>query len=817
VLQLQGLAPHGVTKDVLLTLRSMRRAPGFAATALITLILAIGATTAIFSVVYAVLLRPLPYPNAKALVHIVADDPGDSRSGVPYSLFEALQGKSRTLEDVAAYYRNTGWSRVTVGGQVDPEIVQAGFCTAGLFRVLGAKPALGRAFDDREVNGVQPVAVISAAVWKRRYAGRGDVLGQSIIVDGRPVTVVGVMPPEFQFPARETELWLPITTNRYWGERLARDNVHGRGFFMRWNLVARLRAGAPTTLAQEELSGLAKRLSAQDSAWNMGLPLKVVPLSIEIAGRVRLALLLLLGAVLLVLLIACGNVANLLLARGAARSRELAIRSSLGASPTRIVRQLLTESLVLVSIATAAALVVAHGAIRLLMRWGPADLPRLQEAKLDGAVFAFAVGMSLLTALLFGLWPALKAGWSGSSTGSSRAGRLLIAAEFAMAVVLATSAALFLRSLWETERVELGYRPTQVLAMRVQLPREIPLARRPVFEKQLQNRLKSLPGVERAGGIENLFELGQAPINSLRAVEGEPAEVDRERPLTWTVVSGEYFQAMGIPLLAGRFFSPHDGPNSALVAIIDASMATRYWPDGGAKGAAIGRRFKGQDRRGKNDDWITVIGVVGNARRQGIEQASTPHVFLWQAQSQAEGGPAEDWVIRTTIRPAALAGSVRAAVRRIEPRAVITNLMPLEQQVELQTTERKFQTWLLAIFAALALVLAAVGIFGVTSYSVARRTREIGIRMALGADRMGVLGMIAWQSVGYAALGLGAGIFVAMEVTSILGSLLYGVKPTDPAAFVSAGLLLLTVAAAATWAPAWRASRVDPAVALRQD
>jgi putative ABC transport system permease protein len=799
----------------------MRIAPGFTATALITLILGIGATTAIFSVVYAVLLRPLPYRDPERLLHIVADEPSDKRSGVHLRLFDALRAQGRSLEQVAIYYRNTGWSRVIVGGRENPEQVQAGFASTELFPVLGVAPLLGRTFDEEEVRRSEPVAVISHGLWLRRFSGSAGVLGQSIDVDDKPFTIIGVMPREFQFPATETQLWLPISTNKYWFERPSPDNVHSRGYFMRWNLVARLLPHATAAMAQSELLDLDRRLAEQDRNWNMGLSIRALPMTIDVGDRARLSLWLLFGAVALVLLIACANVANLLLARAASRNKEIAIRLALGASQTRIVQQILTECLVLVLLAGTLALALASAMIPLLVSWGPPDLPRLEEATLDVPVLVFALVAAVLTAALFGIGPALYAarndpqdglrsgGRRSASARDSKASGLLVIAEFATAIVLAGSAGLLLQSLWRAESIDLGYRPDRVLTMRLQFPSALSKSQRLASSDRIRAGLQTIPGVASVGGISSLFELGAPPTNSLRSLQGEPAEINKSRPLTWTTVSGDYFQAMGIPLLAGRHFSDLDREGSELVAVIDQSMAKRYW----AGRDPIGKRFKGQDRRGVNDDWITVIGVVANARRQGVEREPTPHVFLWHRQAEVTG----DFVIRSSVRPESLIAWVRQVVRDVDPRTIITNIAPMEAVLAAQINQRRFQTWLIVLFAALALALAAIGIFGVMSHAAARRTHEIGIRMALGADRLGVVRLILLRGLKLAAVGLVVGIGFSVGATRLLSSLLFGVDPMDPVSFSLATALLLIAAGVATFVPAWRASGIDPLLALRKD
>jgi putative ABC transport system permease protein len=806
-------------QDVQYASRTLRQSPGFTAVASITLVLGIGATTAVFSVVNAVLLRSLAYREPGSLVHIVSDDPRDPRSGVPWRAFEVMESGKGPFSEVAAYYRNTGWSRVTIGGTEQPETAQAGFTTSTFFSTLGVSPSLGRVFNDREERHREPVAVLSESLWRRRFQSDPFAVGRMIDIDGRAFTVIGAMPRSFQFPAHDTQIWLPITTNRYWDDQPPRDDAHSLGFYMRWNAVARLRSDATAGAGAHYIDRLSQRLIAEDPDWNMGLGLKMVPLAIELPGNTRLGLLVLFGSTCLVLLIACANVANLLLARGAARLQELSVRAALGATQGRIIRQVLTESLVLVIVSACGAIVLARAVIRFLVLYGPADVPRLEETSIDWRVLCFAFIASGLAALFFGIVPAMKAGRSDPNeylkqggrthTGSkvtARTAALLIVSEFAFAIVLLIGSGLLIRSLQAVEDLPLGFAADHVLTLQVRLPGGVPPAQAALFEKQVLARISALPGVDSVGGIKNLFELGLPPDNSLREVEGRPRPRD-SGALTWTTVSGEYFRAMSIALLAGRYFSEHDTANSPLVAIIDEAMARRYWPDENA----IGKRFKGQDSRGANDDWLTVIGVVANARRQGLEQEPTPHVYEWHKQA----GPAGSFVVRATANPTALAHPIRDAVREIEPRAVVSGVMLMRRHIESQTAARRFQTWLLSLFAGLAMMLSMAGIYGVMSYATARRTHEIGVRIAFGATRSGVLTMVLRRGAVLAACGLGLGFAAALAVTRILSGLLYGVTATDPLTFIVAGLLLLGVGVAATLVPAWRATRVDPLVALR--
>ena len=811
--------PGELRQDLGYALRMLRKSPGFTTVACGTLVLGIGATTAVFSVVEAVLLRPLPYPAPESLVHVLADDRLDARAGVSYQSYEVWRSQNRTFIDLAAYYRNSGWSRVMIGGAVEPQFVQAGFTSANFFSVMRVAPLLGRVFDEAEERRSEHLAVLSHAIWARYFGADSAVLGKTIEVDGQSFTVIGIMPREFQFPARETMLWLPISTNRYWLDR-PRDNLHTRGYYMRWNVVGRLRPGVTPAAAFADLTTLGFGLVRDDPDWNMGLGIRVSCLTVDVAGNPRLALMALFASASLVLLIACSNVANLMLARGAARARELAVRTALGATAGRMVKQVLTESLLLVSLSAAGALLLAGAATRMLVRIGPTDLPRLAETRIDGWVLCFTLGLSALAALLFGLAPALRAGRSdpiaalkagGRATGAGpiRAGGFLVVSEFALAVVLLAGAGLLLRSLRELERVDLGFRPDEVLTMQVRLPNSTAPARQMAFQNDLLARLRTLPGVLFAGGIQGLFELDQPPLNSLRVVEGRTPGPEKTRPLTWTTVSGDYFRAIGIPLVAGRYFASHDSANSPLVAIIDVGMARRYWPNEDP----LGKRFKGQDVRGRNDDWLTVVGVVKSTRRQGLEREPTPHVYEWSDQA----GPTTDWVIRTSGSPTALAGPVRAAVGASEPRAAISNLMSMREQIVAQTSPRRFRTWLLGLFAGLAMLLSTVGIYGVIGHAAAQRTQEVGIRMALGAQRSSVLAMILRQGMTFAAIGLGVGLAAAMALTHLISRLLFGVTPNDPITFAAVGAILLTVAGGATLVPALRATRVDPLTALRDE
>jgi predicted permease len=809
-------------QDLRYGLRQLRRNPGFTAVAVITLALGIGANTAIFSVIEAVLLRPLPYKESSRLAIL---GPSDATASISYRDYEAWRAQSRSFEDLAVYYTDNSWSRVILTGTPEPEAVQGAFVSANFFPLMGVSPLLGRVFTSREETRREHVVVLSYNLWARKFGASRDLIGKALQINGMNFQVIGVMPEDFQFPARSSELWAPLTTNPLWGETalVEVDPSHVRHFHKRWQVVGRLTPGVTFQEAQAEMKTIVARLQQVDPT-DRDLDVRVEPLRVNISGEMRLALWLLFGAVSLVLLIACSNVANLVLARGAVRRRELAVRAALGAGRARLMRQLFTESGLLGLLSGLVGLVLAMFGIRALIAFAPPGLPRLEESGLDPWVLAFTFGVALFAAALFGLFPAwkvsrgdpsesLKAASKGASGSVAlrRMQSLLVAAQFALSVVLLAGGVLLIRSFLAVEAVNPGFQPGRVLTMSVTFPVGAPVTRLRTFDDSMLARVRGLPGVRAVGGIDGLFELGSPHIVALRSIEGrvfDPRE--RSGPLIWDTVCGDFFQAMGVPLLKGRFFSERDGPDSPLVAIIDESMARRYWPHEDP----IGARIKGQDRRGRNDEWVTVIGEVGDVRNHGLDKPATPHVFEWYRQS---GDMTPDLVVRTIGSPRALAGSLRSVVRTLDRTAILSPVTTLKQQLSEQLSPRRFQTWLLSLFSLIALLLSALGIYGVMHYSVAQRTHEMGIRMALGAQKSDVLQLVVGQGMILAVVGEGIGIIGALGITRFMSSLLYGVKPTDPVTFVAVSLLLLGVALLACYIPARRATKVDPMVALRHE
>ena len=815
-------------QDLQYGLRMLSKNPGLTAVAVLTLALGIGATTAVFSVVNAVLLRSLPYKDPGRLALFADPDfPQDPQDGgFLRKDMEAFVAQSQKIENIAFFYRDSGFSRVTLTAANEPELVQGAFVSSNFFPALGVSPALGRVFSSEEEKKQERVVILSHGLWLRRFGGSGDVIGKSLQINGMESEIIGVMPGSFQFPARDQQFWAPITTNPYWNDPQLTTNFDPnrvRTFYARWLGIGRLKPGTNFGQAQTELDTIFSRLKLADPDKNRGSGVKVVPLRVSLSGKTRLALLVLFGAVFFVLLIACCNVANLVLARGATRRREMAVRAALGAGRGRIARQLLTESILLSLFSGTVGVILATFAVPLLVAFAPPDIPRLEQAHVDLGVLAFAFALSLFTILIFGLAPAwkisrsdphesLKLGASASteSVAVKRLRSSLVIAEFALAVVLLTGAGLLARSFLAVESVDPGFEPEHVLTMNVRTPAETRQKANDLLN-QILERVRTVPGIRSAGAIDGLFEMNALTNLGLRSIEGhEPEPRERWTPLNWRIVRGDYFQAMGASLLKGRYFSEQDGPNTPLVAIIDESTARRYWPDEDP----VGKRFKGQDRRGPNDDWLTVIGVVSDMRRSGLDRQSIPHVY--ESYKQADSNTT-DLVVRTSGDPRLLAFTLRGVVRSMSSTAVLSAVSTLEQNLSEQLSPRRFQTWLLGLFSAAALLLAGIGIFGVMHYSVARRTHEIGIRMALGARPRDVLRLVLGQGGRLALAGIAIGAAGALVLTRVMAGLLFEVEPTDPPTFVGAMVLLMLVGIFACYIPARRATKVDPMTALRDE
>ncbi|HZT60329.1 MAG TPA: ABC transporter permease [Pyrinomonadaceae bacterium] len=808
--------------DVRYAARVLRKSPGFTAVAVAALALGVGANTAIFSVVNAVLLKPLDYRDPGQLVLINHNYKKlDLRAAVSAPGYLYYRDHAKSFSDVAAYSQ----MNVNMTGEGEPERVQGMSATANLFQTLGARAAKGRTFTAEEnQEGNNRVVVLSDAFWRRRFAGL-DVVGKKITLNGENYEIVGVMPPGFQF-GREfaptgPDLWAPIAFT----QQQLDPNTNLTSEFL--GVVARMKPGVRAGQAQADMNSIAGELRRQympdldESNWG----LLVTPLEEVVVGdKIRSALWILLGAVGFVLLIACANVANLLLARAAARQKEVAVRAALGASRWRVVRQLLTESVLLALAGGGLGLLLAVWGVDLLLKLNDNRLPRAYDVGLDKNVLLFTLGVSVLTGVVFGLAPAFQTsrvslhdtlkegGRTGRAGVSQRVRGALVVAEISFAVVLLVGAGLLVRSFTQLEQVSPGFEPRGVLALMVSLPgnKYADDSSRAAFMRQMLEQVRALPGVKSAATITTLPMSGLNQSGSF-GIEGKPTPRGQDSPHgdRW-MASDDYFQTMGVPLVRGRFFDAHDTADAPWVAIIDDAMARKYWPGEDPVGKRIA--FEGTMQQPK---WREVVGVVGHVKNDGLEGESRVQYYVPYAQRS--GSPNLFVVVRTDGDPAALAPSVRRAIAGVDRDLPVYRVTTMERMVADSLAQRRFSMFLLGSFAAIALALAVVGLYGVMSYSVAQRTHEIGLRMALGAQGRDILKMVVGQGLLLIAAGLAIGLAGAFALTRLMSSLLFGVTATDPLTYAGIALLLAAVALLASYIPARRAMKVDPGVALRYE
>jgi predicted permease len=803
-------------RDVRFGLRSLGRSPGFAAVAILCLALGIGANAAIFSVVNAVLLRPLPYPEADHLVRVYESFPGGMYGSVSVPNYRDWLAQSDGFEQLAAW--RVGSRNLRGSGEAEHlRVVEA---TPNLFSMLRASSLLGRTFvPGQDEPGKAQVAVLSESLWRRRFGGDRSVLGRAIELDGSPHTVIGVMPASFAFPPSwvRTDVWMPFKPSPQ------QENARGSHFLA---VIGRLKPGMSLDRAGAQLRGVAATLEREYPVQQAGRSVVVQPLQETVVGKTRPALLILLGAVLLVLLIACANVANLLLARAAARRREVAIRLALGASRARLIRQFLIESLVL---ALAGALVGT-----LLARWSLAVLVPLAEGALpisggvpgipiDGRVFGFLLLVTVLSGLAFGVVPALQASRedirdtlgdaSAKATSGGRQQRFrnaLVMAEIALSLVLLIGAGLLLRGFLRVSATAPGLEARNVLTAHVTVPDSQRDGATPRLFRPLLDRLRHIPGV-RSAAVVSLLPIQSFGMNGTYVVEGRPAPAAGQEPLAeLRVASPQLFASLGIPTLRGRDFEERDGGPGARWAIINEALARQQFPGENP----VGRRFRLEEEEAPH----TILGVVGNVREAGLDREPFPEIYFPYAEAGADGMPGDAiLVIRTVVPPGSVAADVRAAVRGVDPGLPVHQVETMEEVISKSLAGRRLNLWLLGIFAGIALVLSAAGLYGVISYLVAQRTREIGVRIALGAQTQDVVGLVMRQGARLTAVGIALGLLGAFLFTRALESLIYGVSARDPLTFVAIAALLAAVALLATWIPAERAAHIDPLLAIRKE
>jgi putative ABC transport system permease protein len=828
-------------QDVRYGLRMLVKKPTFTIVAVLTLALGVGANTAIFSIVNAVLLRSLPFPDPDRLVRIYFNNPGVGLRGVRFSVpeFDDLRTQTDVFEEVSVIV--LGPTNLT--GTKQPEHLEMMEVSPNYFSMLGATPELGRLFGHQDFAlGFAPVVVISDALWRRSYGADPGVLGRSLRLDDDLYTIVGVLSPGFRHPGPTipaVEVWI---TCGFSGDPFP---APARGLRILPGAIGRLKPGLTVTQARARLDALTANLRrefANDYPPQAKWTVEIVPLQQSLVGKVRPMLVVLMAAVILIVFIVSLNIGSLLLARASGRQQEMAVRAAMGASAGRMIRQMLTESLLLAFIGGIAGLATAAITLKAVLRFVPANLPRLGEVNIDWPVLGFALLISVATGLLFGLTPAIhssKAGLASTmregsrgSGYSAKAGRMrdaLMVSQLAFAVVLMIGAGLLLETLRDLLRQNPGFNPSQVVTANIYLPNPNnpqldpyhTLAQQIPFNRELLRRANAIPGVELAAITSNLpaadtinsdaAAYGATNHNSL-AIEDRPTESSGDLSAEVIRISPDYFRVIQTPLVEGRFFTEDDENGKLPVAIIDEATARRYWwPDHDP----VGRRLRIRLRFGQNpvNPWSTVVGVVKNIKHDGLDVDGVPHLYVPLNQFV---GRTLSLALRTSLPSSTLEPQIRGAIQSVDPGLPVFNVTSMDEVLDASLASRRFSANLVAGFAGGALLLASIGIYGLLAYMVGQRSREIGLRLALGAQRADVLRLVLGKGVVLAGLGIVAGVIFSASTASMMASLLYGVRPHDPAVFLLVPLLLLVVAIAASYIPAWRATKVDPIVALRE-
>ena len=799
--------------DIRYALRMLVKNPGFTFVALLTLALGIGANTAIFSLVESILLRPLPYREPEQLVRLVQSSPelGLPVWGVSQAGFAAYRDQNRSFEALAIY--TSGGTNLTGAGE--PERLSVSNVTADFFKVLGVNPVAGRTFQEGEdAPGKNSVCVISYGLWQRRFAADPSAIGQKLTLNNAPVEIVGIMPSTFKYPRAEIDLWIP----------LALDANRTAPYF--GQVIGRLKPDVTLAQAQAHTTEIVQNFGRQHPKASEAAGLDkgngprtvITPLKEVVVGKTQKPLLVLLSAVALVLLIACANVANLLLARATARTREMVVRISLGATRGRLLRQLLTESVLLAVFGAIAGLALTAYGLTLLDKLPITGIARIEEVRLSGTVLGFTAALTVLTGLLFGFMPALRAYAMGVATGLRDGARgsvaqrhlnsALVAVQFALSLVLLIGAGLLLKSFQRLESVDVGFDPEQTLTMVATLPRakyddEIKVLR---FYNGALEQLRNSPGIK-AAGLTASLPFGEDGNTDGFIVEGqEPTNASETEQAEVLSVAGGTFQALGIPLLQGRDFQDSDNSDTTRVAIIDETLARRYWP----ANDAVGRRIQTTG----DQEWMTIVGVVGGIKQSSLSEEKYPHLYMSMSQASQ---PRATFVVRTDGPPQAAFSTFRAAIKQVDPDIPFQRVRLMTDRIGETLSTQRLTNMLLTGFAVVALLLAAVGIYSTMSLYVGSRTKEFGIRLALGAQPRALVRTVLRQGMSLTAAGVVVGLASAFALTRAIRSLLYEVSPTDPWVFVTIPLLLAVVALVACYLPARRATQVDPLVALKEE
>ncbi len=805
-------------QDMRYALRMLRKNPGFTAVAILTLALGIGANTAIFSVVYAVPLKPLPYTNPEQLFTAFQANTqqGIAETGCSYPNFEEWRAQNHVFSELAGILGH----QLTLTGRGEPSVVNTSVVTPELFALLDVKPLAGRIFSPQDgKQGAAPVALVSEDLWRGRFGADPKITGTSINLDKRPFTVIGIIPAAFRTPFFNTkrEVWIPLVQDPLFSTFMPQRGSH----FLA--AIGRLKPGVSVAQAQAEMDAISGRLAGEFPAENKGWTIRLVPLQKEIVGDVRTELLVLLGAVGLVLLLACANIANLLLTRATSRSKEIAVRTALGAGRARIIRQLLSENAVLGLLGGAVGIALAYWGVKALSSLLPSSLPQMNPIRVDYFVLGFALLLSAIAGVAFGLVPAMFAAnadiqntlregaRSGESRNRRRARSFLAVAEISLAMVLLVTAGLLLRSFANLTSVTPGFDVQHVMKADISLPRfqySTP-QQWTAFSDELLARIQTEPGLQdSAVVVPRPIADGQVNLG-FDIVGNPPLSAGTSRTANYVAASPDYFRVMGIPLLAGRLFNQDDISTAPRVSVISKTMARLYFPNQDPLGKQLKFGFPPDGGAVRE-----IVGIVGDVRDVSLGQDPGPMMYVPFAQAPFWGA---NVVVRSTLSPSSVAAAIRLEVRKMDKDLPVTDVANLPDLIEASVAQPRFRTFLLGLFGAMALVLAATGIFGVISYSVSQQTREIGIRMALGAQSGEVLRQVLKEGARMVAVGLALGLMGSLAATRFIATLLFGVKPADPLTFAAVAAMLTIVALVASYIPARRATRVDPMVALRYE